>query len=68
MSDEILGYWSWRYSLSSSQFNLIYAAIDAFDVLCDEYRKEIECESWRVVFSVPADEVDVPFEPHPHVS
>ena len=47
------------------QFTFIYAAIDAFDVLCDEYRKEIECESWRVVFSVPADEVDVRFEPHP---
>ena len=41
--------------------------MDAFDVLYDGYRKEIECESWRFVFSVPADEVDVPFEPHPHV-
>ena len=40
--------------------------MDTFEVLCDEYRKERQSESWRFVSSVPADEVDVPFEPHPH--
>ena len=50
--------------LGSSQFNFIYAAINAFDVLCDKCRKEIECESWRFSSSVLADEVDFPFEPH----